>query len=335
MRASRNFALAVFVLVFVMGLGVGGLTPFASAKTVIKITHVLDPSHHYQAGALKFKELVEKRTENQIEVQIYPAAQLGSERVVLEGLQMGTIEMGLITSGALSGFVPDFSILDLGYLFKDNKQAVQVLNGPTGKALIEKMKTANIRGLAPIDCGFRSVYANRPVKAPSDLKGMKIRTMENPAHLAAFRAIGASPLPMAWGELYTALQQGVVDGAENVIDVYFSSKHYEVAKYYSITNHVYLVVMYMVSERFFQKQPKDIQDAITESAREAAAYEHTVFEKNEQEAYKKLKAAGVTITEIKDITPFQMLAEKNWPDVAKNIPNGPENLKAIMKELGK
>jgi len=93
--------------------------------------------------------------------------------------------------------------------------------------------------------------------------------------------------------------------------------------------------MYMVSERFFQKQPKDIQDAITESAREAAAYEHTVFEKNEQEAYKKLKAAGVTITEIQDITPFQTLAEKNWPDVAKNIPNGPENLKAIMKELGK
>ncbi len=214
MKTSRTVALVALFLVFVMGLGVGGFAPFASAKTVIKITHVLDPSHHYQAGALKFKELVEKKTGNQIEVQIYPAAQLGSERVVLEGLQMGTIEMGIITSGALSGFVPDFSILDLGYLFKDNKQAVQVLNGPTGKALIEKMKTANIRGLAPVDCGFRSVYANRPVKDPSGLKGMKIRTMENPAHLAAFRAIGASPLPMAWGELYTALQQGVVDGAE-------------------------------------------------------------------------------------------------------------------------
>jgi len=335
MKTSRIVPLVALFLVFGMGLGIGGFAPPASAKTVIKITHVLDPSHHYQAGALKFKELVEKKTGNEIEVQIYPAAQLGSERVVLEGLQMGTIEMGIITSGALSGFVPDFSILDLGYLFKDNKQAVQVLNGPTGKALIEKMKKANIRGLAPVDCGFRSVYANRPVKDPSGLKGMKIRTMENPAHLAAFRAIGASPLPMAWGELYTALQQGVVDGAENVIDVYFSSKHYEVAKFYSTTNHVYLVVMYMVSERFFQKQPKTIQDAITEAARESAAYEHTVFEKNEQEAFKKLKAAGVTITEIKDITPFQVLAEKNWPDVAKNIPNGTETLKAIMKELGK
>jgi tripartite ATP-independent transporter DctP family solute receptor len=307
----------------------------ASAKTVIKITHVLDPSHHYQAGALKFKELVEKRTNQAVEVQIYPAAQLGSERVVLEGLQMGTIEMGIITSGALSGFVPDFAILDLGYLFKDNTQAVKVLNGPFGKSLFEQMKSAGIRGLAPIDCGFRSVYAHRPVKTPADLQGMKIRTMENPAHLASFKALGASPMPMAWGELYTALQQRVVDAAENVIDVYFSSKHFEVAKHYSTTNHVYLVVMFMASEKFLQKQPKNIQEAITSSAQEAAVYEHSVFVKNEQEAYQKLKAAGVTITGIKDLSPFQSIVENSWPEIAKKIKNGPENLEKIKRELGK
>ncbi len=307
----------------------------AEQKFTIKITHVLDASHHYQAGALKFKELVEAGSNGRVTVEVYPNAQLGGERAVLEGLQLGTIEMGIITSGALSGFVPDFAILDLGYLFKDNTTAQKILNGKLGQSLSQKMEGAGIRNLGFIDCGYRSVYSQKPVLKPEDLKGMKIRTMENPAHQALFRSLGASPVPMAWPELYTGLQQGTVDAAENVIDVYYSSKHGEVAKHYSLTNHVYLVVMYMVSEKFYQSLPKDLQDLVAASAKKAIEHENGVFVQNRQEAEQKLQAAGVQVHEIADLTPFQSLARKGWAETAKAIPNGTGNLQIILDSLEK
>lgn len=303
-------------------------------KYTIKLGHVMDTNHHYQKGAEKFKELVEQKTNGRVQVQIYPNSQLGAERAMLEGMQLGTIEMGIITSGALSNFVPEFAVLDLGYLFKDSKQAQEVLNGPVGQELSEKMAQVGIRNLGFLDAGFRSVYAKKPVRTPDDLKGMKIRTMENPAHIALFKALGANPIPMNYSELYTALQQGTVDGAENVVDVFYKSKHYEVAPVFSETNHVYLVVMYMISEKFFQGLPPDIQQAIQEAAREAIQYENSVFVEHRNEAYNKLKEAGVTVVQIDDVTAFQQKAKQSWREVVKNIPNGQDLLDKIMKATG-
>ncbi|WP_338833221.1 Solute-binding protein [Moorella humiferrea] len=303
-------------------------------KYTLKITHVMDNNHHYQKGAEKFKELVEKKTNGQVQVQIYPSGQLGAERAILEGMQMGTIEMGIVTSGALSNFVPEFAVLDIGYLFKDNKQAQQVLNGEVGKTLMAKMDQVGIHSLGWLDVGFRSVYAKKAITKPEDLKGLKIRTMENPAHIALFKSLGANPIPVNWNELYTSLQQGVVDAAENVVDVYYNSKQYEVAPYFSETNHVYLVVGFMISKSIWDKLPADIQQAIQESATEAIKYENSVFEQQKTEAYEKLKAAKVTITPITDLAPFQNLAKQSWADVAKKIPNGDALLEQIKKATG-
>jgi tripartite ATP-independent transporter DctP family solute receptor len=211
----------------------------SAEKITLKIAHVVDPTHHYQIGAEYFKKLVEEKTQGRVEVQIFPSSQLGNERAILEGMKMGSIEMGVITSGALSGFVPEYAVLDLGYLFKDVDEAMNVLNGPIGEEFSQKMVDNGIRNLGTLRYGFRSVYANKPINSPEDLKGMKIRTMENPAHMDIFKALGANPTPMGYGELYTALQQKVVDGAENLPDLFYNSKHYEVAKEYSLTNQVY------------------------------------------------------------------------------------------------
>ncbi len=301
----------------------------------IKITHVLSDKHHYTKGAKKFKEIIEEKSNGRIKVEIYPNAQLGGERTVLEGLQMGTIEMGIITSGALSGFVPEFAVLDLGYLFRDNDEAMKVLNGPVGQELSQKMVDIGIRNLGFINYAFRSVYGKKPIQTIDDLKGVKIRTMENPAHQALFKALGASPVPMAWPELYTGLQQGTIDAAENSPDVLYASKHYEVAKHYSLTEHVFNVVMYMISEKFYQTLPEDLQNMVADAAKQAIEYENGVIRNDINNALSELKKVGVEIYEIQNKEPFYEAAKQSWEEVIKDIPNGEEYLNKILKAEGR
>jgi len=309
-------------------------TESSGEKITLKIAHVVDPSHHYQIGAENFKKLVEERTEGRVEVTIFPSSQLGNERAILEGMKMGSIEMGIITSGALSGFVPEFAVLDLGYLFKDLDEAMDVLNGPIGDEFSQKMiDDAGIRNLGYLRYGFRSVYADKPINSPDDLKGMKIRTMENPAHMDIFKALGANPTPMGYGELYTGLQQNVVDGAENLPDLYYNSKHYEVAKEYSMTNHVYCIVMWMMSDKVYQSLPEDLRPIVLEAAAESIDYENGLIVEQMSQARANLEAGGVTITE-PDITPFQEAVKKSWHETAKSIPNGEDYLQRIMEATG-
>lgn len=310
-----------------------GTEQTSGEKITLKIAHVVDPSHHYQIGAENFKKIVEERTNGRVEVQIFPSSQLGNERAILEGMKMGSIEMGVITSGALSGFVPEYAVLDLGYLFKDVDEAMNVLNGPIGEEFSQKMVDNGIRNLGTLRYGFRSVYAGKPINSPEDLKGMKIRTMENPAHMDCFKALGANPTPMGYGELYTALQQKVVDGAENLPDLFYNSKHYEVAKEYSMTNHVYCIVMWMMSEKVYQSLPEDLRPIIMEAAQESIEYENGVIVEQMNQAKANLEAAGVKITE-PDIAPFQEAVKESWAETVKSIPNGQAYLDKIMEATG-
>jgi tripartite ATP-independent transporter DctP family solute receptor len=325
-----SFSIAALVVVSIFGENTEAKDNFT-----IKITHVLSAKHHYTAGANKFKEIIEAQSNGRIKVDVYPNAQLGGERAVLEGLQMGSIEMGIITSGALSGFVPEFAILDLGYLFRDNDEAMKILNGPVGKKLSKRMVEVGIRNLGFINFAFRSVYCNKPVTKLTNLEGLKIRTMENPAHQALFRALGASPVPMAWPELYTGLQQGTIDAAENSPDVLWASKQYEVAKQYSLTEHVFNVVMYMISERFHKTLPSDLQQMVASAAKEALEFENGIIKRDIKNALVKLKEAGVVVHEVKNKKPFMDAAKKSWDEMLTKIPNGQEYLKEILKQEGR
>lgn len=300
----------------------------------IKIGHVLTEDYHYTDGAKKFKELVEERSNGRITVEIYPNAQLGDEREMLEGLQMGTIEMGIISSGPVAGYVPQMALLDLGYLFESNEIAQKVLNGPVGDELNEKMIEVGFRNLAFLDMPYRSIYASKPIKSVEDLKGLKIRTLETPAQLELFKALGAAPTPMGYSEVYTALQQGVIDAAENVPDALYSSKHYEVAKHYSLTNHFYLIMMYLISEDFYQSLPEDLQQIVSEAAVEAAEYENGLIREILVDVYNKLEAEGVTIHEIDDLSPFIERAKESWKVIASQVEGGEELLQKVLEETG-
>jgi len=182
----------------------------------LKLGHAVAPVHPYHLGAVKFSELVAQRTGGKVKIDVYPSTQLGNERDMVEGLQLGTIDLVVTSTGPVGGFVPKMFVVDLPFLFRDRDHAYKVLDGPIGRDLLSALSAKSIRGLAFWENGFRQITNNlRPIEKPTDLKGVKIRTMENKVHLAAFRAFGASPTPMAWSEVYTALQQRTIDGQEN------------------------------------------------------------------------------------------------------------------------
>lgn len=331
--------LLTLTVVFVAGCG-GSKEPADNAgansqpkKINIKVGHVLDSSHAYHLGALKFAELVKEKTNGQVEVNVFPNSQLGAERQMLEAMQAGTLEMAISSSGPLVGFVPEWSVFDLPYLFTSYDEAFKVLDGPVGQKFIDLTIKKGIRPLYYWNCGFRNVYSNKTlVKSVKDFAGMKIRVMENPTYIAAFKAMGASPVPMAYSEVYSALEQKVVDAAENSFMAFYSSKHYEVAKYMSGTKHTFLPVMLHISEKFYQTLPEDVKKAIVDSAKEAGLYERELFVKQDEEAIKNLRNNGVTVELISDFAPFKEAVQPVW-DNAKSIPGGEENLKAIQDAL--
>lgn len=299
----------------------------------IRIGHVLGEDYHYTKGAEYFKDLVEERSDGRIEVEVYPGSQLGDEREMMEGMQIGSVEMGVLTTGPLSGFVPEVGLLDLGYLFEDNETAQEVLTGPIGDQINDLMVDVGIRNLGLLDLGFRNVYSDVPVTSLEDLEGMSIRTLETPAHLALFEELGANPTPMGFSELYSALQQGVVDAAENTADAYYDNRHFEVSPEYSETNHVYMSVMYMISEEFYQSLPQDLQDIVTEAVTETVDYHNDLAKEIQDEVYELLEEEGVTIHTIDDLTPFIEAAEPSWYEMAEEIPGGVELLEDLLEQI--
>ena len=246
-------------------------SPALAKEIVIKYAHgdppdpIQSPAH---GDAVTFKSLVEAATNGQVKVQVYPACQLGSEREMLEGVKVGTIEMCNVSEGTVPGFFPEISILSIPYLFESAPLAWKVLDGPFGRDLMEEMRQkTGIRCLTITENGFRN-FTNRirPIKKPEDLKGLKIRTMEHPGHMEMVKALGADPTPIAWGELYTALQQKVVDGQENPISLILTMKFYEVQKYLIMDGHIYSIDFTFMNDKFFEGLPKDVQRIVSDSA---------------------------------------------------------------------
>lgn len=196
----------------------------------IKLAHAMtEDSFTHIAAAQYFKPFVEERSNGQIEVQIFPNAQLGSDRQIVEGVRLGTIEMANCASGTAAVFAPALSIWDLPFIFEDRAEAYKVLDGPFGQKISDSLTRVGLRNLVWLETGFRNITNNvKPITSPKDLNGIKLRTMENPVFIETFRELGANPTPMAFGELYTGLQQGTVDGQENPITHIYMQKFYEV-----------------------------------------------------------------------------------------------------------
>ena len=262
----------------------------------IKLAHVVNEQDGFHLAAVKFKELVEEKTNGEYLVEIYPNATLGDERTLLEGMQMGTVDMGVITNGPIANFVEEIAVFELPFLFGSPEEAYQVLDGEIGQELLGKLETANLKGLAFAERGFRNLTnSQKTVMTPEDMEGLKIRVMENPVYLDTFKALGANAVPMAWTEALTALQQGTIAGQENPVNVIYSFKLYETQNHLSLTRHSYAPATIVMSKKLYDELPADVQTVFTAAAQEAAEYERQMNADSEESQMEELVANGMEI----------------------------------------
>lgn len=306
--------LVVVMLLTVFLAGCGGNAPKEQADTgkkedtqktyTIKLAYVVPETQSTHIAAKEvFKKYVEEKSEGRIKVELYPNGQLGGDRQAIEAVQLGTIQMTIPAAAVLSGFEPKFQVFDLPYLFKSKEAAYKALDGELGQKLSDMLIPLGLRNLAFGENGYRHITNNRgPIEKPEDLKGLKIRTMENPVHMATFRVLGANPTPMSFGELYTALQQGTVDAQENPIPLVYTSKFYEVQDYYTLDGHVYASTAVLINNDFYNSLPEDLQKVVKEGAEKFRDEQRKLSSKQDEEMLEKLKEEGMKIN---TLTPEQ------------------------------
>ena len=280
----------------------------AQYKATMKLASVTPPDHFYNVGARKFADLIKERTNGRIEIKNYPAGQLGKgEREITEAIQQGAVELLITSTGPMGGFSPSINILDFPFLFRDFKHVDLVMDGPVGRKLLNDFEKANIKALAFWENGFRHLTNNkRPIKKVEDGKGLKIRTMENKVHLAAWKAAGLNPTPMSWGEVFTALQQGVIDGQENPIAIIASNKLWDAGqKHFSFTAHVYSPAPLLMTKTKFDAMPKQDQDLFLKTALEVAQFQRRINRDAEEASMKEMASKGVTVVRDVDRESFK------------------------------
>lgn len=283
----------------------GGDTANAPKKVVLKLGTEAAASHPESKGAAKLAELVKQKSNGTLEIQVFDSAKLGSMKERTEGMRMGTVDMGTSSVGFLASYIPVLGIFDLPYLYKDKAHEFKVFDGDIGKEIDKKMQAQGFRVVCYFDMGSRQVTNNRrPINTVDDLKGMKIRVPQTEASVEGFKALGAAPTPMAFGEVYMALQQKVVDGQENPLSIVMSNKFFEVQKYLSLTNHQLFIQVLSISEKTWSKLSPEHQKILMECAKEAQAYERQIADKEETELIDALKAKGMEINKVADIAPF-------------------------------
>ncbi len=290
----------IIALMCIMIMGVvAGPAMAAETKYTMRFATAIEPDSHYANGMRKFKELLEQYTDGEVEVQLFYSGQLGGERDMVEALGMGMLEMTICSSAPLVNFSKDFMVFDLPFLVTDRAKAFAVLDGPVGRQILDTMDSKGVRSLGFWENGFRNITnSKRPIAKPEDLKGIKIRTMENPIHMDLFRTFGANPTPMAWGELFLALQQGTVDAQENPLIIIETSKYPEVQKYLTLSGHVYAPSVVSISKQVFESYPKNIQDAIVKAEKDARDWQREFCIQKDNELAAVLKSQGMEITEI-------------------------------------
>lgn len=262
----------------------------------IKIGHGLDQSHPVHIAMEFMAERVAEKSSGKIKMTVYPSQQLGTERECLELLQIGSLGMTKVSSSVLEGFSPNFKVFSLPYIFRDDEHKFNMFESELGKELLRSTEKYWLRGLCFYDAGSRSFYTkNKPIMTPDDLIGLKIRTQESPTSVKLVNALGGSATPISWGELYTALQQGVVDGAENNPPSFYLSRHYEVCKYYSLDEHTSVPDVLLISTVIWNELTAQEQAWIQEAADESYHYQKKLWKEATEEALAEVQKAGVQI----------------------------------------
>jgi tripartite ATP-independent transporter DctP family solute receptor len=300
----------------------------AAAQTTLRMNIAIAQNSHYGVAVDAFAREVETRTGGRYRIQTFYSGALGAERESVEGVQLGTLDLTLTSTGPLPNFVPEIAILDIPFLFRDYAHARAVLDGPIGQEMLQKFPPKGMIGLAWAENGFRQMTNNkRPINTPEDLKGLKMRTMENPIHIEAYRQFGIQPTPMAFTEVYTALQQGTVDGQENPLSVITSAKLDQVQKNLSLTGHVYSPAIILMNKAQWEKLAPADREAFLAAAREAVKVNRARVDADERQAIAELRAKGMIVVENVDRAKFQAALAPVYVDFGKRF--GQDNIDRI------
>jgi len=306
-RITLN-TLASLLTVAVLGLSLIPVAVQAQNKTVIKIGWTTSDGAQdpYAMGARAFKTAVERDSNGSLEVQLYPNRQLGDERQLLEGMRFGTVDGGVITNAVIAQIEPAFSVNDLPFLFSNEDQAHKAFDGAVGVELSKRLLSKGIVMLGYMEGGFRNMINNkRPVTSPGDVQGVKYRVMQNPVFIDMFTSLGGSAIPMAWGETFTAVQQGTIDGLEIPLAVIDANKYYEVTKYLSLTNHTYSMIGLTMSKRSLDKLTPEQRKAIMSAAKSSTAVQRTAAVADAKKTLSALEKNGMKINAIADVAAFR------------------------------
>ncbi|MFC4361613.1 TRAP transporter substrate-binding protein [Simiduia curdlanivorans] len=267
-----------------------------SDKVVLKLGHTLDAGHPVHRAMLVMNERLVEISGGTMRIDLYPSGQLGSEREMMELLQIGSLAMTKVSTSPMENFVPEMKIFSLPYVFRDQDHFWRMLESDLGQNLLVAGEKVRLRGLVYYDAGSRSFYTtNKAIHAPDDLKSLKIRVQKSQTSVAMIDALGGSATPISWGELYTALQQGVVDGAENNPPSFYRSKHYEVSKYYTLDEHTYVPDMLIISAHIWHNLTQQQQQWLQQAADESVAVQRRLWAQDTAEALREVEAAGVQI----------------------------------------
>ena len=262
---------------------------------VIRLGHGLDTSHSVHKAMVFMAQKLEEKSGGRMTIAIYPNQQLGSERECLELLQIGSLGMTKVSAATMENFAEEFKVLNLPYLFRNSEHRFNVLEGPIGQELLHSSENKRLIGLTFYDSGTRNFYSDRPIKTPSDLQGLKLRVMPSQTAINTLKYLGGSPTPISWGELYAALQQGIVDGAENNLPSYYLNNHYEVCMYYSMDEHTAVPDELLISKIIWEGLDQQEKQWLKEAAEESSLYQKKLWAKSEEEALDGMRKAGVTI----------------------------------------
>ena len=320
MRLFFKFFIAFFLL--------SSCSQKEEAKS-LKLSHGLSLDHPVHQALVFFADRVEEKSQGELIVEVYPGGQLGSERQSLELLQLGGLAMTKVSSAVMENFSPKLRVFGYPYIFEDREHRYKLYDSDLGNELLLDGEQYWLRGLTYFDAGSRSFYTkDTPIETPSDLMGLKVRVMESPTSINLVKSLGGSPTPVSWGELYTSLQQGVVEGAENNLPSFYSSRHYEICKNFSLDEHSAIPDILVISTLIYNKLSSEEKKWIQEAAQEASVKQRELWEIAETEALAAIKEEGVSVT-----YPDKELFKKESAHIIKDLKEKEPALYTIIQDI--
>ncbi len=326
--------IAVLLALWISGCASGSAG--GNETRVLRLGHGLSTDHPVHLAMISMAAHVDSVSDGRLQLAVYPSGQLGSERECLELLQIGSLAMTKVSASVLEGFAPEFAVFSLPYLFRDEAHRLAFFDSEIGRDVLDSTQPFRFRGLTYYDAGARSYYTvDNPVRTPADLEGLKIRVQESPTSMAMVRSMGGSPTPISWGELYTALQQGVVDGAENNPPSYFLSRHYEVAPYFVLNEHTAVPDVLVIGTPIWDTLSDQEKAWVEEAARASAHLEERLWRQSTTDALEAVTAAGATVIRMtaEDRIPFSDRVATMLTDVDAATRSLIEQIQAIGSDL--